>query len=123
MYKIVVGIPAYGAETIIDKELEDNEDIWCDFSVEHSDNGYYLSFETMLGFEKPNGCRDWILHCLAVFTEYMINHGFDITRELDMYEVFTRGVGADTHYDEIEDLYALMKLLVLGFHGDGLFVA
>ncbi len=120
MYKILVGIPAASRELIIDKEFEDDVDPWCDFEVVYYEGRYHMEFETLLGFETPDGCRNWILECYNVFTDYMNSHGLDRTRELDMWSVFTNGVDVNTQFKELEDLYAFMKLLVLGFHGDGI---
>lgn len=130
MYKILLGIPAMFLPKelvnekglIVDYELknEDDDGIWCDFEVYQDEEGYHLDFETMLGFEGKDGCRNWIIECLSIMTDYMDSHNLDKTRELNMYEVFTQGINIKTTFDCIEDVYAFMKLMVFGFHGNGL---
>lgn len=132
MYKILFGIPAAPFERfcntengcIEDYEVAEDNDPWCDFSLEYNmkENYYYYSFETMLGFGTKDGCRDWIITCLAKLTSYMEKHGCDTTKELNMYEVFTAGVNVNTHFETIEDAYAWLKMIVFGFHGNALFL-
>jgi hypothetical protein len=108
---------------VIDFEVKDVLDDWFDFSVEYNkkDNYYSLSFETILGFENAQKCRDWIIYCLDRFTEYMNEKGYSTDKELDLYEVFTEGINVNSHFETIEDAYAFMKFAVNGFHGEGLF--
>lgn len=133
MYKIVVGIPNSIAKMSMDKsllkngvitdyEVKDDEDIWCDFELAYDPytNSYTFGFETMLGFEEKDGARNWIVHCLSVLTDYMHEHGYDTSKELDLYQVFTAGVNVDTTFFSIEEAYAWLKLMVFGFHGQGL---
>lgn len=101
---------------------EDMEDPWCDFAVYETDNGkYYAEFETFLGFKDKDGCRNWIIECLNSLTTYMECRKIDTTKELNMYQVFTLGVNVNTEFDTLEELYAYLKLMVFGFHGQGLF--
>ena len=123
MYKILLGIPAMDSELIIDKKIEDEESFpWTDFEVGYKpeEDYYYLEFETFLGFNKEHTCRDWIIHCCSEFTKYMESHGYDTSKELDLYNVFTKGVDVNTHFESLEDAYAFMKMVVFGFHGKGL---
>ena len=131
MYKMLVGIPAmmipnYANEKglIIDKEFEESADPWCDFEFDYDmdEKKYYFVFETLLGFDNDSGCRDWIIDCMTLVTEYMISHNYDITKELSMYDVFTAGVNVNTKFDTIEDAYAFLKFVVFGFHGNGEFI-
>jgi len=137
MYKILLGIPASISyltqaikEAVDDRGLIKNlivhneigEDYWCDFSVEYDmeEKYYYLSFETCIGFEEDDGCRKWIVTCFEEFTNYMYENGYDTSRELNMYQVFTEGINARSHFKTIEDAYAFMKFVVNGFHGNGM---
>ena len=135
MSKILLGIPAIFVRPemikninakglVIDFEVEDVLDYWFDFSVEYNkkDNYYFLSFETMLGFENAQKCRDWIKHCLDRFTEYMNEKGYSTDKELTLYDVFTTGINVNSHFETIEDAYAFMKFAVNGFHGKGLWM-
>lgn len=133
MYKILVGIPAMfppkelvnGDGLIVDMEVEDDEDVWCDFELCYYPNSdcYQFDFETMLGFKEEDGARKWIVHCLSILSDYMRDHNYDTTKELDMYEVFTEGYNVSTEFKNIETAYAWLKMMVFGFRGDGLFVS
>lgn len=134
MYKILVGIPAMfppkelvnDKGLIIDKEIDDDAeewcDVWCDFELSYyPDKKYYqFGFETMLGFNEKDGARNWIIKCLNVLTDYMNEHGYDTSKELDMHEVFTYGYSVNTEFEDIETAYAWLKSMVFGFHGKGL---
>lgn len=137
MYKILLGIPAEPAyltkavqDAVDDTGLIKNivvhneigEDYWCDFSVEYNivKKYYYLSFETCIRFDEEDGCRKWIVTCLEEFTNYMYENGYDTSKELNMYEVFTEGINVNSHFKTIEDVYAFMKFVVNGFHGNGM---
>lgn len=134
-YKILLGIPTSfsyltkAVQDTLDNEglikdfvVEDEADYWCDFSIEYNiDEEYYnLSFETCIGFETKEECRNWIIICLDKFTEYMEEKGYDTSKELDLYQVFTKGINVNSHFKTIEDAYAFMKFVVNGFHGDGM---
>lgn len=128
MYKILIGIPAMFPPKdlvnekglIVNKEVDEEWGIWCDFEVTQSENYYELGFETMLGFKTEDGCRSWIQYCLDVFTEYMEEHGYDTSKELGMYEAFTTGYNVNTKFKSIEETYAWLKMIVYGFHGQAL---
>lgn len=129
MYKILFGIPAMFIPKcanekgyIEDYEVPDDADIWCDFELDYNleEDSYSFSFETMLGFEEKNGCKDWIAHCLSLLNDYMNRHNYGTSKELDLYTVFTEGVNVNTHFETIEDAYAWLKLIVNGFNGKGL---
>lgn len=129
MYKILLGIPAMFPPKdlvnhnglIIDKEVDDDVDIWCYFDLCYYGNGrYQFSFETMLNFDRDNGCRDWICECFELLTGYMNEHGYDTSKELSMYEVFTEAYNANTMFPDIETAYAWLKFVVNGFNGKGL---
>lgn len=130
MYKMLVGIPAifipsYANEKglIIDQEIDESIDPWCDFEFDYDmdEKKYFFVFETFLGFDSNLGCRNWIVKCLSEVTDYMVAHNYDISKELSMHDVFSDGINVNTKFDTIEDAYAFLKFAVLGFHGDGLF--
>lgn len=132
IYKILFGIPAQFVPKFVPKTekgyIEDYDvddpyaDIWCDFCLgyDYKDDFYYLEFETFLGFEKDGGCREWVEHCLLELEDYMKRHGYDTSKELNMYDVFTEGVNVRSNFKSIEDAYAFLKFAVHGFHGDGI---
>ena len=51
--------------------------------------------------------------------EWKAIQGYDTNSTLnpygDMYEIFTRGININTHFDTIEDAYRTFKLLVNGY--------
>ena len=131
MYKILIGVPAMGCpkeylnndDLIIDKEIPDDCDIWNDFELLYNNGSYHFSFETMLGFEEKDGYKKWIRQCLDITTDYMNTHGYDTTKELDMYKVFTEGCNVNTKFKDIETAYAWLKFAANGFNGSGLFIS
>lgn len=129
MYKkILCGIPALESladkDIIIDREIgDDDPDPWCDFELSYypEDNKYQFEFETFLAFpNKDEGARDWIIYCLSTLTDYMDENELDMTKELNLYDVFTGGFNANTRFDSVEDAYAFLKMMVFGFHGKGM---
>lgn len=121
-YKILLGIPAMGNSVIRDMKISDDQsDPWLDFEVGYINGYYYLEFESYIGFDTEDGCRNWIISCLAEFTRYMDDHHYDMSKEISLYDAFTEGVNVNTHFETLEDAYAFMKMMVFGFHGQGLF--
>lgn len=127
MYKILIGIPAmFNNMTSPDGYLRDyivenDEDMWCDFELDYYPEGNYykFEFETMLGFDSEDGARKWIEKCLEVLTVYMEEKGYDTSKELNLWGVFTEGVDVTTKFKTIEEAYAWLKMMVYGFHGKG----
>lgn len=124
MYKIVYGIPAMFFSTghVKDLEVEDDDTTWYDFELDYfpDKDCYLFGFETMVRFVDKDGCKIWITECFNYLTEYMKEKGYDTTKELNMYDVFTKGVSVNTHFDTIEEAYAWLKMMVYGFNGKGL---
>lgn len=131
MAKIIYGIPATftpniklnNKNHIEDYEIDDYYDIWCDFEVIENNGVYTVEFETMLGFQNSSKCRDWIIYCLSCMTDYMDRHRLNKMHELSLHQVFTQGVNVNTKFNSLEELYAYLKFVVFGFHGNGLFVS
>ena len=132
MYKLLYGIPAMflpnGFEQkylnnlghIEDYMAKEDIDIWCDFELLYYEDYYTFGFETMLGFENSKKCREWIEYCLSCLTTYMKKNGYDTSKELDLYSVFTEGVNICSKFKTIEEAYACLKMMVYGFRGNGL---
>lgn len=83
------------------------------------DGKYKFVVETLIGFTNANGCVDYMNSILKEVEKWMKSHSFDTRKELDVYEVFTTGLNANSQMDTVEDSYALLKLLVRGFRGKG----
>lgn len=90
------------------------------FQIWMDKNGYGFFVETWIGFPDKNGCIDYMQRILKEVEGWMKKHKFNTDRELNVYEVFTKGVNANTTMETIEDCYALLKLLVRGFGGQGM---
>lgn len=127
LYKIIYAIPATSEPDIIDKDVAEDE--WAymmnDFEVvyDYKTHKYTVDFETMLCFGTDDGARNWIGHCVYKMTDYMVTHNLSVLRELNLYEVFTQGINVNTEFDSLEDVYAFLKFVVFGFHGQGLMVS
>ncbi len=77
---------------------------------------YSLSIETIYQFtNNQEGEKFYIQHLFNKLTEWMDSKGYDTNRELDIYDVFTRGININTEFESIEELYATLKFLVKGF--------
>ena len=91
--------------------------------VRYKDSGKYQMFiETMLGFRSDEDLHKYIKNILDTFTNWMIENGYDVSKRLNMYQVFTEGLNVNSRFDSLEDLYATLHLLVNGFSGSGLIV-
>ena len=130
MYKILIGIPVMEAPestTLNTKGYFEDYELkegftppWDDFDLIYENGLYYFEFETLLSWDSDDGARNWIVHCLDMMTDYMQRHGYDTTKELDLYEVFTAGANVKSTFTSIEEAYAFLKFTVNGFHGKGM---
>lgn len=95
-----------------------------DFEViKYKDTGKYQMFvETMLGFDSNEALHKYVRSILDTFTTWMIENGYDTSKRLNMYQVFTTGLNINSEFDSLEELYATLHLLVNGFSGSGLIV-
>lgn len=87
-------------------------DIWY-----NKKNGlYYMDFETCLMFEdEAKGEKNYIKCLFNTTTNWMVENGYNTSKETDLYEIFTDGVNVNSGFATIEDLYAYFKFLVRGF--------
>lgn len=90
------------------------------FQIWKGKEGYSFFVETFIGFPDKNGCINYMKSILEEVKKWMEKHNFDANKELNVYEVFSQGVNANTAMETIEDCYALLKLLVRGFGGQGI---
>ena len=77
---------------------------------------YLMSVETIYMFK--NGSDDekkYIKSILDQFTEWMKSKGYDTTKELGLWDVFTDEKNIKTEFENIEDLYSCFRFLVAGF--------
>lgn len=87
-----------------------------DITYNKKDKYYCMGIETIYMFKNGSqGERNYISVMFDKLTSWMISKGYDTTREVGIYEVFTKGNNINTHYESLEDLYANFKFLVNGF--------
>lgn len=78
---------------------------------------YKMSVETIYSFpEGESGEKKYLQNILNRFTQWMQHEGFNINKELELWDIFTDDKGVNTQYKTIEELYAVFKLLVKGFN-------
>ena len=77
---------------------------------------YFMSIETIYSFrDGKDGEKRYIKRLFDGFTKFMIDQGYDINQEIQIYDVFTDGNNINTEYDSIEELYANFKFLANAF--------
>lgn len=113
----------WGIKSIMD--LSDNPSgllTMNDFDITYlkKENKYILGVETMLSFDLPIMCQNYMQWILKEFTKWMKENNYNTDKVLNMYEVFTEGLNINSEFDDIETAYATFKLLVKGFEGNGL---
>ena len=74
---------------------------------------YILGIETIYWFKTEEDKINYLRGCLKAFTEFMTENGYDTEKKPSWWNVF--GDGINTHFDSIEDCYAMFKLLVNGY--------
>lgn len=115
----------FGIKSISNEIVENgNYDDWYDFELNFDKrfNKYSMDFETMLGFDSPDGAKKYVNNIFDIFTNWMIQKGYDISTELNLYEVFTNGININDRFDSVSDAYAAFKFAVRGFNGMGMMI-
>ena len=79
------------------------------------ENKYILGVETIYSFNKEENKLNYLKECLRVFTEFMKENDYDTKKKPFWMDVFSYGLNMNTHFDSIEDCYAMFKLLVNGY--------
>lgn len=74
---------------------------------------YILGIETIYEFEKEEHKLSYLEGCLDAFTKFMIENGYNTEAKLHWWDIF--GNGMNTHFDSIEECYAMFKMLVNGY--------
>lgn len=82
-----------------------------------NENKYILSIETIYSFDNEEYKLSYLKECLKAFTEFMKANNYDISAKPFWMDVFSYGWNMNTHFDSIEDCYAMFKLLVNGYCG------
>lgn len=79
------------------------------------ENRYILSIETMYGFDTEEHKMEYLKECLDEFTKFMKENGYDTDKKPFWMDVFSYAWNMNTHFDSIEDCYAMFKMLVNGY--------
>ena len=80
---------------------------------------YIFDIETVYEFTNgQEGERKYIKRLFDELTKWMKSEGYDTTQELNLYDVFTRGLNINSEFESLEQLYATFKFLVKGFCGE-----
>lgn len=74
---------------------------------------YLLCIETIFEFEKEEHKLGYLRGCLDAFEKFIVENGFNTDVNPHWWNVF--GSGINTHFDSIEECYAMFKLLVNGY--------
>ena len=115
--KFIWGLKSYDDLSSCDANLETMNDI--DLIYLKDEKKYILSAETAYMFSSKEAEKEYFKILLDKFTEWMEGQGYDTNSTLsqygDMYEIFTRGININTHFNTIEDAYRTFKLLVNGY--------
>lgn len=71
---------------------------------------YVLGIETIFNFEKEEHKLNYLKNCLDAFTNFMVENGYDTEVKPYWRDMFTSGM--NSHFDSIEECYAMFKMLV-----------
>ena len=115
--KFIWGLKSYDDLSGCDANLETMNDI--DLIYLKDEKKYILSVETAYMFNSKESEKEYFKTLLDKFTKWMKEQGYNTNSTLnsygDMYEIFTKGININTHFDTIEDAYRTFKLLVNGY--------
>lgn len=79
------------------------------------ENKYIFSIETIYSFKTEEYKQKYLKDCLDAFTEFMNESGYDTNKKIFWYDLFSGGLNSNTHFNTIEECYAMFKLLVNGY--------
>lgn len=115
--EFIWGVKSYDDFTSATCNLYTMNDI--DVIYDKKEKKYFIGIETIYDFKDGvEGQRRYLKRLLNLFTEFMISKGYNINKEVWLYDIFTSGHNINTKFDTIEDLYANFKFLVNGFIND-----
>lgn len=109
--KFIWGVKSWDDLSGSDACLYTMNDIELDYLKD--ENKYLLSIETIFEFEKEGYKLNYLKRCLRAFEEFMVENGYDTEVKPHWWDVF--GDGMNTHFNSIEDCYAMFKMLVNGY--------
>lgn len=116
-YEFIWGIKSYDDLSYSEANFYTMNDI--DIIYDKESKMYSLSIETIYEFKNgQEGEKLYIQYLFDKLTNWMNSNGYDISKKLDIYDVFTRGLNINSEFESIEELYATFKWLVKGFCGE-----
>jgi len=88
-----------------------------DFDITYleDEKKYVLSVETIYEFSEKNGEKSYIDRILSNFTAWMIDNGYNTNYKVSLYDLFTEGLNITSHFDSIEQAYAVFKVIANAF--------
>lgn len=116
-YKFIWGIKSANDPSYSEANLYTMNDI--DITYNKESKMYSISIETVYEFTNGHdGEKTYIKHLFDNLTGWMINQGYSLNKQVDIYDVFTRGLNINSEFESLEELYATFKWLVKGFCGE-----
>lgn len=116
-YKFIWGVRS--SSDISDREADLRTANNIDIIYNKESKMYSISIETWYEFENDhNREASYIQNLFDKLTEWMNINGYNTNRELDIYDVFTRGININSEFESLEELYTTFKWLVKGFCGE-----
>jgi hypothetical protein len=109
--KFIWGIKSWDDLSSCDACLLSMNDI--DLIYLKDEKKYILGIETIFEFEKEEHKLSYLKSCLDAFEKFMVENGYNTEVKPHWWDVF--GIGMNTHFDSIEECYAMFKLLVNGY--------
>ena len=88
-----------------------------DFDITYleDEKKYVLSVETVYEFSEKNGDKNYINRILSNFTAWMIDNGYNTNYKVSLYDLFTEGLNITSHFNSIEQAYAVFKVIANAF--------
>ena len=109
--KFIWGVKAHDDLSNSDANLYTLNDI--DLIYLKKENKYVLGVETIYYFDEEKHKLNYLKNRLDAFTEFMNENGYDVNKKPFWMDVFSFNI--DSKFDNIEDCYAMFKMLVNGY--------
>lgn len=109
--KFIWGVKSWDDLSGSDACLHTMNDIELDYLKD--ERKYILNIETIFNFEKEEYKLNYLKRCLDAFEKFMLENGYNTEVKPSWWYVFMSGM--NTHFNSIEECYAMFKLLVNGY--------
>lgn len=111
-YEFIWGIKSIDDLTDCEANYDTINDI--DILYDKESKTYSLGIETIYEFGNEKE-KKYITKLFNELTKWMSSKGYNITKELDFYDVFTDGLNINSEFESLEQLYTTFKFMVKGF--------